>query len=183
MTERLSLRELARRLDRDPSGLSRLARKGQIPKGGDGKFDLDAVRIALDANTDPGRRKPTVDGLRSTPPRSTVYARSEIGTFPIPAAYRDRADLGDAFARGALYGAHVVAYGLPTAAASAAIEAGGGRAFALAIYDAARTDAAFLTGDVTEAPGLALDGTDDAGPHAPAAFGGFDPTVFPGAAP
>ncbi|TXM65785.1 hypothetical protein [Methylobacterium sp. WL120] len=182
MSERLSLRQLAIRLDRDATGLGRLARKGSIPKGEDGKFDLEAVRAALAVNVDPVRQKATVDGLRSTSTRSTVHTRTETGTFPTPAAYRDRAELGDPFARGAMYAAAVVAYGVPTAAASAAIEAGAGRVLALKVYDAAKTDAAFLTGDVTEALGLAL-GKDDAGPHAPTAFGAFDPSTFPGAAP
>ena len=183
MSERLSLRQLAHRLDRDPTGLGRLVKKGQVPKGADGKFDLDEARAALAINTDPARQKDAVDGLRSTATRSTVYTRPEVGAFPTPAAYRDRADLGDAFARGALYGASVVAFGVPTAAASAAIEAGAGRTLALKIYDAAKTDAAFLTGDVTEALGLVPVGTDDAGPHAPTAFGAFDPSTFPGSAP
>ncbi|WP_267423195.1 hypothetical protein [Methylobacterium sp. GC_Met_2] len=183
MSERLTLREVARRLDRDPTGLGRLVKKGQVPKGDDGKFDIDAVRAALDANTDPGRRKVSVDGLRSTPSRSTVYARPATGTFPTPDAYRDRADIGDAFARGALYGAHVVAFALPTAIACTLVEAGIPAAAAVQAHAEACDDTRFIVGDVTEALGLTIAGVDDAGPHAPTAFGAFDPGAFPGITP
>ncbi|KAB1069247.1 hypothetical protein [Methylobacterium planeticum] len=56
MAEGLSLSELARQLGRAKSGLHKLAAKGQIPKRADGTFDLDAVRAALAANTDPARQ-------------------------------------------------------------------------------------------------------------------------------
>ena len=177
MSERLSLRELARRLDRDPSGLGRLARKGAIPQGSDGKFDEAAVRAALGRNVDPARRKETVDGLRSTPRRSTVRGRPQIGTFPTPASYRVRSDLPDAFAAGALYGAHVVAFALPTAMACALVDAGVPAAAAMQAHAEACDDARFIVGDVTEALGLTATGVDDAGPHAPTAFHGFDPRL------
>lgn len=177
MAERLSLRELARRLDRDPSGLGRLARKGAIPKGDDGKFDEAAVRAALGRNVDPARQKETVDGLQSTPARSTALAYPQAGTFPDPAAYRARTDLPDAFAAGALYGAHVVAFALPTAMACALIEAGIPAAAAMQAHAEACEDTRFIVGDVTEALGLTPPGDDDAGPHAPTAFQGFDPRM------
>ncbi|MHC2108369.1 hypothetical protein [Methylobacterium sp. CM6246] len=179
MSERLSLRELARRLNRDPSGLGRLAKKGVIPKGSDGKFDEVAVRRALLANVDPDRQKETVDRLRSTPRRSTVNGlpRPQIGTFPTPAAYRARTDLPDAFAAGALYGAHVVAFALPTAMACALVEAGISAAATMQAHAAACDDTRLIVGDVTEALGLTPAGDDDAGPHAPTAFQGFDPRM------
>lgn len=177
MAERLSLRELARRLDRDPSGLGRLARKGAIPKGADGKFDEAAVRTALGQNVDPARRKEAVDGLRSTSQRSTALACPETGTFPTPAAYRARTDLPDAFTAGALYGAHVIAFALPTAMACALLEAGIPAAAAVQAHAEACDDTRYIVADVTEALGLAPAGTDDAGPHAPTAFQGFDPRM------
>lgn len=177
MSERLSLRELARRLNRDPSGLGRLAGKGAIPKDSDGKFDEAAVRAALGQNVDPARRKETVDRLQSTPRRSTVLACPETGTFPTPAAYRVRTDLPDAFAAGALYGAHVVAFALPTALACALVEAGIPAAAAMQAHAEACDDTRFIVGDVTEALGLTPAGVDDAGPHAPTAFQGFDPRM------
>lgn len=177
MAERLSLRELARRLDRDPSGLGRLARKGAIPKGTDGKFDEAAVRTALGQNVDPAQRKEAVDGLRSAPQRSTALACPETGTFPTPAAYRARTDLPDAFAAGALYGAHVVAFALPTALACALVNAGIPAAAAVQAHADACEDTRFIVSDVTEALGLTPAGTDDAGPHAPTAFQGFDPRM------
>lgn len=172
MTERLTLRELGRRLGRDASGLGRLARKGQIPKGSDSKFDEAAVRKALATSTDPARSKPLPSRPQST---STVYARPERGTYPDPAAYRTRADISDDFTRGALYGAHLVAFGAPTAAASGAIEAGADPALAAALHDAVAAEAPFLVNDVTAALGLTPPGVEDAGPHAPTAFGGFTP--------
>ncbi|WP_336488413.1 hypothetical protein [Methylobacterium nigriterrae] len=56
MADGLSLSELARHLGRAKSGPHKLAAKGQIPKRADGKFDLEAVRTALAANTDPARQ-------------------------------------------------------------------------------------------------------------------------------
>lgn len=53
----LSLSELARRLGRAKSGLHKLAAKGQIPKAADGTFDLEAVKAALAANTEPTRQR------------------------------------------------------------------------------------------------------------------------------
>ncbi|MFF9552735.1 hypothetical protein [Methylobacterium fujisawaense] len=177
MAERLSLRELARRLDRDPSGLGRLARKGSIPKGDDGKFDEAAVRAALGRNVDPARQKETVDGLQSTPVRSTALARPQTGTFPDSATYRARTDLPDAFAAGALYGAHVIAFALPTAMACALVDAGVPAAAATQAHAEACEDTRFIVGDVTEALGLTPAGVDDSGPHAPTAFQGFDPRM------
>ena len=56
MADGVSLSELARRLGRAKSGLHKLAHRGQIPKLPDGTFNVEAVRAALDANTDPARQ-------------------------------------------------------------------------------------------------------------------------------
>lgn len=56
MEKGISLSELARQLGRAKSGLHKLAARGQIPKGPDGTFDLEAVKAALAANTDPSRQ-------------------------------------------------------------------------------------------------------------------------------
>ncbi|KQP62784.1 hypothetical protein [Methylobacterium sp. Leaf112] len=56
MEKGISLSELARQLGRAKSGLHKLAAKGQIPQRDDGKFDLEAVRLALVSNTDPSRQ-------------------------------------------------------------------------------------------------------------------------------
>ena len=56
MAEGISLSELGRRLGRGKSGLHKLAAKGSIPRREDGKFDLDAVRSAIAANTEPSRQ-------------------------------------------------------------------------------------------------------------------------------
>ncbi|MGD0076721.1 MAG: hypothetical protein ABSD31_20695 [Candidatus Binataceae bacterium] len=51
----LSLRELARRLERAPSGLHKLAVRGKIPRNADGSFDLAPVMVALKENLSPLR--------------------------------------------------------------------------------------------------------------------------------
>ncbi len=88
MPRGISLSELARRLDRAKSGLSKLAKNGQIPRLADGSFDEAAVRLALEANTDPARRKTVhrsldvVNGERSerTPVvRTEDEARAAVG--------------------------------------------------------------------------------------------------------
>ena len=177
MTQRLSLRELARRLDRDKSGLSRLAAKGAIPKGSDGKFDEAEVRAALTANTDPARRKALPVSQSPAVSQSPVNAQPLPSACPTPASYRARTDLPDAFASGALYGAHVVAFALPTAIACALVEAGIPATAAVAAHAEACDDARFIVGEVTEALGLTPEGVEDAGPHNPTSFQGFDPRM------
>jgi len=71
VSQGISLNELARRLGRAKSGLHKLAKNGQIPRNADNTFDENAVREALEANTDPARRKPVH--------RSPVHANSEHG--------------------------------------------------------------------------------------------------------
>ena len=167
------------------STLHEKQKRGQIPQRGPQGWRIAEVITAIDENTDPARRSDKRSAERSEPNAEQISAPgriAEIGTFPTPESYRDRGDLPDDFARGALYGGHVVAYGLPTAAASAAIEAGADRAIALKIHEAAKTDVAFIVGDVTEALSLVPEGTGDAGPYAPTAFGGFDPSAFAGSA-
>jgi hypothetical protein len=56
-SEPLSLSAMAKVLGRAKSGLHRLARKGQIPRLANGKFDLAAVQAALKANLEPSRAK------------------------------------------------------------------------------------------------------------------------------
>jgi len=52
----LSLREIARRLERAPSGLHKLAVQGKIPRNSDGTFDQKDVLIAL-GKIAPGRTR------------------------------------------------------------------------------------------------------------------------------
>jgi predicted DNA-binding transcriptional regulator AlpA len=164
------------------STLHGMLKKGQIPQRGPQGWRVADVLAAIERNVDPARRKSAPSAPRSAE-RSVPNAEriEQLGQFPDPDLYRDRADLGDAFARGALYGAHVVAFALPTAIACALIEAGIPAAAATQTHARVRDDARFIVGDVTEALGLTPAGTDDAGPHAPTAFGGFDPCAFPGA--
>ncbi len=49
----LSLRALARLLDRAPSGIHKLATQGKIPRNADGTFDLAPVMVALNENLSP----------------------------------------------------------------------------------------------------------------------------------
>ena len=68
--KRITLTALADKLGRAKSGLSRLAKRGQIPRNADGTFNEKAVRKALAANVDPARRAP----LRGeeVPPLKTI---------------------------------------------------------------------------------------------------------------
>lgn len=50
VVENLSLRALARLLDRAPSGIHKLAAQGKIPRNADGTFDLAPVMVALNEN-------------------------------------------------------------------------------------------------------------------------------------
>ena len=155
--------------------------RGQIPERGPQGWRVDDVRAALVANTDPGRRSEarSAPSAARTPERSSGWPRiAETGACPTPEAYRDRADLPDAFIRGALFGAHAVAYGLPTAAACAAQEAGAAPAAAVKAYGIAQEDAVLLVAGLCEDLGLVPAETEDAGPQRPTAFQGFD-SYFP----
>ena len=68
--KRITLTALADKLGRAKSGLSRLAKRGQIPRNADGTFNEKAVRKALASNVDPARRLP----LRGeeVPPLKTI---------------------------------------------------------------------------------------------------------------
>ncbi|GEO19432.1 hypothetical protein [Microvirga aerophila] len=67
----ISLSELARRIGRSKSLVSRWAKQGKIPRKANGRFDEAAVRQALKRNLDPARAKPLARGKQSTP-ESTV---------------------------------------------------------------------------------------------------------------
>src|SRR5690242_15630007 len=71
MADGISLGELSRRLGRDKGGLSRLAKKGRIPRNSDGSYDLDAVVAALKSNTDPARAKPLPGDVDADQPVNT----------------------------------------------------------------------------------------------------------------
>lgn len=66
MAERISLRELARRLGRAEASLHTLAASWQILKGADGKFDEAAVRAALAASTYPSRQPEAFTAVHGT---------------------------------------------------------------------------------------------------------------------
>jgi len=74
MENGISLGELARRLDRDKGGLSRLAKKGRIPRNPDGTYEEQAVRSALKNNTNPARAKPLPGGVDQ---QSTVNTEAD----------------------------------------------------------------------------------------------------------
>jgi hypothetical protein len=68
----------------DKAHLSRLAKKGLIPRHPDGSYDQAAVRQAMDANLDPVRRKVLQRGVarntvdQSTPVRTLDDAKAAI---------------------------------------------------------------------------------------------------------
>ncbi|GJD85751.1 hypothetical protein HPGCJGGD_3643 [Methylobacterium haplocladii] len=156
-------------------------RRGQIPQRGPQGWHVPDVLAAIRRNVDPARRKPVLSAPRSAersePNAEHPNAVPATGSFPVPEAYRDCDDLGDAFTRGALYGAHVVAFSVPTAVGCSLIEAGVASETAVRFYAEARDDVAFIVGDVAEALGLVPDGVDDAGQHRPTAFQAFDPQM------
>jgi hypothetical protein len=67
----LTLCELARRLGRSKSLVSRWAKQGKIPRKANGLFDEAPVRQALKRNLDPARAKPLASG-EQRPQESTV---------------------------------------------------------------------------------------------------------------
>ena len=127
------------------------------------------------ANVDPARRKPVPSAPRSAERSAPNTERANaIGEMPTPAAYRDRVDLGDAFARGAIFGAHRLAYAMPTQAGCSAQECGAPVDMALAIHREVADALTFPVADICVDVGLLPEDRDDAGPHAPTAFQGFD---------
>lgn len=162
------------------SYLCRLAKEKRIPRNEDGTFDVEAVRARLARITDPAQVRAADPGRWSHAPRGANGETARPETIPAdpkpdPAAYRSRADLPDDFARGALYGAHAVAYGMPHLAALAAAAAGADLAGQLAAHRAEREAAYVWVQDVTVALGLETE--DASGPTAlsPTAFMGYGP--------
>lgn len=170
----LSNRAFGNRVGVTEGAVRKAEKAGRIKRLDDGSIDPVASLRLWTEGADPARTVVRT-GTHSGAPGTHDHARPERGASPRPDAYRDRADLPDDFARGALYGAHLVAFGAPTAAASGAIEAGADPALAAALHDAIAAEAPFLVSDVTAALGLTPPGVEDAGPHAPTAFGGFAP--------
>jgi hypothetical protein len=176
-----SYAQLSKAIGLSRSTLHEKQKRGQIPERGPQGWRLAEVRAALVANTDPGRRsevRPAPNAARTPEQPSSQPRIAQTGTFPTPDAYRDRTDLPDLFIRGALFGAHAVAYALPTAAACAAQEAGATPTAAVQAYGIAQEDAVLLVAGLCEDLGLVSAGTEDAGPHRPTAFQGFD-SYFP----
>ncbi len=66
-TNDLTLIELARRIGRSKSLVSRWAKKGKIPSKANGRFDEATVRRVLKNTLDPARAKPLAGGEQSTP--------------------------------------------------------------------------------------------------------------------
>ena len=94
MGDGVSLSELARQLGRAKSGLHKLAKAKQIPQLGDGTFDVEAVRKALETNLDPARK------AGQKPVHETVH-RSPVGERTLPVngpAVRTPGDAAEAVA-------------------------------------------------------------------------------------
>ncbi|WP_066927315.1 hypothetical protein [Methylobacterium sp. CCH5-D2] len=181
MPEGLSNTAFAKLIGVTEGAVRKADKQGRIKRLADGSID-EALSLKLwREQSDPAR---TV--ARTAPRTGTstggAEVRSQIGTFPAPDAYRARSDLPDAFVQGALFGAHLVAFGIPTVVGCAAIEAGLSREVGLALHDAARIDAAFLVGGVCEDLGLIAPDAELPAVYQPAAFQGFDPRpLTPGA--
>jgi hypothetical protein len=82
MKQGISLCSLAKRLDRAKSGLHKLAVSGQIPRHADGSYDEAAVRVALEANLDPGRRAPVRSPAGERSPKSVNTRKAKKPAAP-----------------------------------------------------------------------------------------------------
>jgi hypothetical protein len=127
----ITLSELARRIGRDRSLVSRWAKSGRIPRRSDGLFDEAAVRRVLKGSLDPARAKPLAPVNTSTVPSRSVNTHGpsvpltlEESLKPKAEDYRDRRELGDDFMRGLFFGLHRLAFDMPVCAASDALSAG-----------------------------------------------------------
>ena len=80
MSDPVGIVELARRLGRSERQLRRLATAGKIPRNGDGSFNEEKVRKALDGRTGPYRTKPLKEssGDRTPPIESLADARAAV---------------------------------------------------------------------------------------------------------
>ena len=177
-------REAGRQLGVSHSYLLRLAKENRLPRHGDGTFDVAECRRVLARTTDPAQvRAGTIDKW-SQPVRSAGGDQSIANAAsrcpgiaadlrPDPASYRTRTDLPDDFARGALYGAHAVAYQVPHEAAYSVMDQGGTHAQQIAAYKAERDAVFLLVKDPMSALGVEDRESDEPTALSPTAFMGF----------
>lgn len=170
-----SFRQLAAATGYSISNLHEKVRKGQIPQRGADGWRVAEVLSAIRQNVDPVRRKP-VPADRSGvngPVNGEHFEGIPADPVPDPAAYRARTDLPDDFARGALYGAHAVAYQIPHTVALALNDRGAPHAEQIAAFRA-EVDAAFLiVKDPMVAVGIEDEAADEPTALSPTAFLGF----------
>lgn len=174
-----SFRQLAAATGYSVSNLHEKVRKGQIPQRSEDGWRVAEVLSAIRRNVDPVRRKPIpahrsgVNGPVNGPVNAERFEGIPADPPPDPAVYRARTDLPDDFARGALYGAHAVAYQLPHTVALALNDRCAPHAEQIAAFRG-EVDAAFLlVKDPMVALGIEDETADEPTALSPTAFLGF----------
>ena len=190
-------REAGRQLGVSHSYLIRLAKDKRLPRSADGTFDVEECRRVLASTTDPSQvRRP--DPLRWSHGGHSVNEAvsceksskagvevaladtrklESIPSDPPPDIddYRNRTDLPDDFARGALYGAHAVAYHVPHTVAFSLWLRHVGHEEQIKAFHIERDAAHYLAHDVTRALGLDSDEQEEPTAFSPVQFMGYGP--------
>jgi hypothetical protein len=107
------LRETARQIGKSHAYLSRMAKARRVPRNPDGTFDVEAVRKALKAFTDPSKvrhRKPAQSGSRTT--------------GGVPEGYHAIFKIKEPFSAGMAYATLRVIYAIGAHAACVSVAAG-----------------------------------------------------------
>ena len=117
----LTLCELARRLGRSKSLVSRWAKQGKIPRKANGLFDEAPVRQALKRNLDPARSKPLARG-EQRPQESTVNKEEPLTALALRTA--QAANPGTPFEAGFIAGLVMATYSIGAIGAIIAVDRG-----------------------------------------------------------
>ena len=190
-------REAGRQLGVSHSYLLRLAKDKRLPRSADGTFDVEECRRVLASITDPSQvrgdeplrwsqgghrvNEPvTSDQGAKADPKQARASAAKLESIPSdprpdPADYRTRADLPDDFARGALYGAHAVAYHAPHIVAFGLWLHHASHEEQIKAFSVERDAAHYLAHDVTKALGLEDSETEEPTPLSPTRFMGYGP--------
>jgi hypothetical protein len=117
----LTLCELARRLGRSKSLVSRWAKQGKIPRKANGLFDEAPVRQALKRNLDPARSKPLARG-EQRPQESTVNNEEPLTALALRTA--QATNPGTPFEAGFIAGLVMATYSIGAIGAVIAVDNG-----------------------------------------------------------
>ncbi len=128
----LTLCELARRLGRSKSLVSRWAKQGKIPRKANGLFDEVPVRQALKRNLDPARSKPMARG-EQRPQESTVNTEEPLTALALRTVLA--ANPGTPFEAGFIAGLVMATYDIGAIGAIIAVDRGASIEVGKAIED------------------------------------------------